>query len=152
MEIEIGRADPKDAREILALQKVAYQSEALLYDDWSIPPLTQTESQIEAEFESKVFLKATSNDRIVGSVRASLDRDTCLVGRLIVHPDFQRNGIGTRLLLEIEAFFSSADRYELFTGSKSIDNIRIYRRLGYQVCREEDLSPKVRLVFMEKRQ
>ena len=152
MEIEIGQANPNDAHEILALQKVAYQSEALLYDDWSIPPLTQTESQIEAEFESKVFLKATSNDRIVGSVRASLDRDTCIVGRLLVHPDFQRNGIGTRLLLEIEAFFSSADRFELFTGSRSIDNIRIYRRLGYQVCREEDLSPKVRLVFMEKRQ
>jgi hypothetical protein len=65
MEIAIGRANPEDAREILALQKVAYQSEARLYDDWTIPPLTQTESQIEAEFESKVFLKAVSNGRIV---------------------------------------------------------------------------------------
>lgn len=152
MEIAIGRANPEDACEILALQKVAYQSEALLYDDWTIPPLIQTESQIEADFESKVFLKAVSNDRIIGSVRASLDRDTCLVGRLVVHPDFQRKGIGTRLLLETETFFSSAERFELFTGSRSIDNIRLYGRLGYQVCREQDLSPKVRLVFMEKRQ
>jgi hypothetical protein len=52
----------------------------------------------------------------------------------------------------IEAVFSRAERFELFTGTKSIHNIRLYQRLGYREYREEDLSPKVRLVFMEKRQ
>ena len=52
----------------------------------------------------------------------------------------------------IEKAFSSAERFELFTGTKSIDNIRLYQRLGYQEYREEDLSPEVRIVFMEKRQ
>ena len=51
----------------------------------------------------------------------------------------------------IEAVFAEAERFELFTGSKSSDNIRLYQRLGYRVCREENLSPNVRLVFMEKR-
>lgn len=32
----------EDAAAILALQKLAYQSEARLYDDYSLPPLTQT--------------------------------------------------------------------------------------------------------------
>ncbi len=152
MEVSIVQANPEDALEILALQKVAYQSEALLYDDWTISPLTQTQSQIEAEFESKVFLKAVQAKIIVGSVRASLDNGACLIGRLIVHPDHQRNGIGTQLMLETEKSFSHAERFELFTGSKSVDNIRLYQRLGYRVFREEVLSPKVRLVFMVKRQ
>jgi len=39
----------------------------------------------------------------------------------------------------------------LFTGVKSTDNIRLYQKLGYRKLREEDLSPKVRLVFMGKR-
>jgi hypothetical protein len=38
MIIETSNKD--DLREILALQKLAYQSEAELYDDHSIPPLT----------------------------------------------------------------------------------------------------------------
>ncbi len=141
----------KDAAEILALQKAAYRSEARLYDDWTIPPLTQTLSQIDAEFETKVFLKAVHADKIVGSVRASLDCGTCLIGRLIVHPDCQGKGIGTQLLMRAEAVFSQADRFELFTGSKSSDNIRLHQKLGYQAFREEDLYPKVRIVFLEKR-
>ena len=151
MDISIVQASPDDAGEILALQKMAYQSEAKLNDDWTIPPLTETLPEIMSEFETKVFLKAVCADKIIGSVRATLDSGTCQVGRLIVHPDYQGKGIGTLLMDRIEAAFSRAERFELFTGIKSINNIRLYQRLGYREYRQEDLSPKVRLVFMEKR-
>lgn len=150
MEISIVQASQDDAGEILALQKIAYRSEAELNDDRTIPPLTETLPEIMSEFETKFFLKAMYEDKIIGSVRATLDSGTCQIGRLIVHPDYQRKGIGTRLMRSIEAAFSHAERFELFTGIKSIDNIRLYRKLGYREFREEDLSPKVRLVFMEK--
>jgi GNAT superfamily N-acetyltransferase len=151
MDISITQASPEDAAAILALQKIAYQSEAELNDDWTIPPLLQTLSNIELEFETKMFLKAVCADKIIGSARASLDSGACLIGRLIVHPAYQGKGIGTLLMRRIETLFSDAERFELFTGSKSIHNIRLYKRLGYQGFREQDLSPKVRLVFMEKR-
>jgi len=151
MDISIVQASPDDAGEILALQKIAYQSEAKLNDDWTIPPLTETLPEIMSEFETKVFLKAMYEDKIVGSERATLDSGTSRVGRLIVHPDYQRKGIGTLLMGKIEAAFPHAERFELFTGIKSINNIRLYQRLGYREYREVDLSPNVRIVFMEKR-
>ncbi len=152
MDISIVQASPEDAVEILALQKLAYQSEAELNDDWTIPPLTQTLPEILSEFETKVVLKAMCAGIIIGSVRAYLDYDygTCQVGRLIVRPDFQGKWIGTLLMDKIEKAFPHAERFELFTGIKSLNNIRLYQRLGYKEYREEDLSPKVRLVFMEK--
>jgi GNAT superfamily N-acetyltransferase len=104
-----------------------------------------------SEFEAKVFLKAVCADKIVGSVRATLDSGTCQVGRLIVHPDYQGKGIGTLLMDRIETAFPYAERFELFTGIKSINNIQLYQRLGYREYRQEDLSPNVRSVFMEKR-
>jgi hypothetical protein len=55
-------------------------------------------------------------------------------------------------MLRLEELFPEAERYELFTGSMSEGNICFYKRLGYAVYREEGLSPKVRIVFMEKRQ
>lgn len=40
--VEIFQATFEDAVEILDLQKLAYQSETQIYDDWTIPPLLQT--------------------------------------------------------------------------------------------------------------
>lgn len=57
VDISIIKASRDDLSEILALQKIAYQCEAMLYDDWTIPPLTQTIFEMEAEFGIYVFLK-----------------------------------------------------------------------------------------------
>ncbi|MEW6112916.1 MAG: GNAT family N-acetyltransferase [Thermodesulfobacteriota bacterium] len=151
MHVEIVQANVTDAAEILALQKLAYQSEAILYDDWSIPPLTQTLTEIEAEFSQKTFLKTHCSGMIVGSVRAAIDGGTCSIGRLIVHPEYRRKGIGTQLMSAIEERFPSALRFELFTGEKSKGNIRLYENLGYRTFRKERMSPRVVTVFMEKR-
>ena len=149
--VEILRAAETDAEEILALQLLAYRSEAEFYDDWTIPPLTQTIEQMRVDIREKVVLKACLPGRIVGSVRASQSGDTCKVGRLIVHPEWQRQGIGSRLLLEIETYFPEVVRSELFTGERSEDTIRLYSRLGYRLTRRQAQTPKVNVVFLQKR-
>lgn len=147
----IARAGVEDAAAILALQKLAYESEARLYDDWQLPPLTQTLDSLQAEFASALVLEALDGERLVGAVRARETEGTCHVGRLIVSPQLQGRGIGTRLLRSVEAAFPLVQRFELFTGSRSESNIRLYERLGYRRLREQVLSPAVTLVFMEKR-
>jgi GNAT superfamily N-acetyltransferase len=152
----IQRATVDDAAAILALQKRAYESEARLYDDWKLPPLTQSVDSLRAEFETSRVLKAldgvdAGGRGLVGSVRARESDGTCHVGRLIVSPELQGRGLGTRLLRAIEAEFPAAARFELFSGSRSEANIRLYERLGYQRSREQVLSAAVTLVFMEKR-
>ena len=149
--IRIALAADVDAPEILAMQRLAWEPEARLYQDWTIPPVTQTLEELRADIAEMTFLKACSGDCIVGSVRARQTGETCAVGRLMVHPDWQRHGIGSRLMNELEAFFPSALRFELFTGSKSVAQLRLYARLGYEHVREEIFSPAVTLVFMEKR-
>lgn len=146
----ISRALECDASDIMALQKLAYQSEAHLYNDWSIPPLVQTIESLHQEFATSVVLKAVVGNHIVGSVRAMCTGGTCKIGRLAVMPQSQRQGIGSALLQSIEAAFPLAEVFELFTGSLSEANIRFYRRHGYAVTRTERMSPSVSLVFMQK--
>ncbi len=146
----ITRAAPADGQEILDLQKLAYQSEAAIYQDYAIAPLTQTLPQIQGELRHQYFLKAVSGGRIAGSVRAYMGQDTCYIGRLIVHPDYQNRGLGAKLMAEIEACFPEARRFELFTGHRSERNLHLYQKLGYRPVRREKVSENLTMVFLEK--
>ena len=149
--IRTAYATLDDAAEILELQKRAYESEAKLYNDRTLPPLTQTLPELLDEFASTVFLKAMVGSRLVGSVRARETDGVCHIGRLIVEPQFQGRGIGTMLMRRIEYLFQQARTFELFTGSLSEANLRLYERLGYKRSREKVISPAVTLVFLEKK-
>jgi ribosomal protein S18 acetylase RimI-like enzyme len=146
----IELANVADAQEILDLQKLAYQSEAAIYHDYSIPPLAQSLDQMMVDFRQQVVLKAMLHGRIAGSVRAYLQDGTCHIGRLIVHPEVQNRGIGTSLMNRIEQHFSEARRYELFTGERSTRNLYLYQKLGYRIFRTARLTEKATAVFLEK--
>jgi ribosomal protein S18 acetylase RimI-like enzyme len=150
--MNIIQAQITDAEEILKLQKLAYQSEAEIYNDFNIPPLTQTIEELINQFKNHIFLSVVENETIIGSVRAIIQDETCYIGRLIVHPSKQNQGIGTALMKEIEKYFPDVKRLELFTGSKSVKNIHLYNKLGYNIntFKSEKLSNSVDLVYMEK--
>jgi ribosomal protein S18 acetylase RimI-like enzyme len=103
------------------------------------------------DMHSHLYLKAVLEGRIIGAVRGRLETGTCYVGRLIVHPKVQNQGIGMQLMRSIEAQFPDAERCELFTGEHSEKNLHLYRKLGYTAFCSAPLTPKVTLVYLEKR-
>ena len=148
--ILIEKAQKEDLKEILDLQYLAYQSEAKLFGDMEIPPLKQTIEEVYDEFEKGTILKAIDEKGvIIGSVRAYQDGRTVYIGKLMVHPEMQKKGIGTKLLLEIENEYPN-QRYELFTSTRSIKNIKLYEKLGYKIFKEETLTKKLQFVYMQK--
>jgi len=72
--------------------------------------------------------------------------------RLIVHPNYQNKGIGTKLINQIEKYFEDEkiNKYELFTGEKSQKNIYLYQKLGYKIFKTEKLSENVNIIYLEK--
>lgn len=147
----IEKAAVSDAEALLALQKLAYRSEADIYNDFRIPPLVQTLKSMEEDFKNQLFLKALMDGRIIGSVRAYSKEGTCYIGRLIVDPDFQNQGIGTRLMSEIEKIFNRCKRFELFTGDKSERNLYLYQKLGYRIFKKAKMTDQTNIVFLEKK-
>lgn len=146
----IQKAEKKDLKEILDLQYLAYQSEAKLLNNFDIPPLKQTLEEVEKEYNNGIFLKVIDeNEGIVGSVRAYSQDDILHIGKLIVQPDLQGQGIGTKLLKEIERVCPHKT-YELFTSSKSTKNIKLYERLGYKVFEEKAISKDLKFIYLRK--
>lgn len=150
MNVTIEPAQRADADEILQLQYVCFRQEAALYGDYDIPPLKQTIHELLSEYESHCILVARCEGGVVGSVRAVRVGGRCQIGRLIVDPRIQRQGIGTRLMNAVEAEFADVAYYELFTGSRSEGNLRLYKGLGYKPIRTRTVSPVLEMVFLEK--
>ncbi|HOO85355.1 MAG TPA: GNAT family N-acetyltransferase [Prolixibacteraceae bacterium] len=146
----ITRTSSADFAEIMEIQKKAFLSEAELYHNFNIQPLTQTLEDMIEECKDKVVLKAVIDGKIVGSVRAKLDEDNCWVNKLIVLPEYQRKGIGKSLLFNIETFFPRAKKFILATGSNSKSNIKLYEKIGYKIVSKENFSDGVEAVIMEK--
>jgi ribosomal protein S18 acetylase RimI-like enzyme len=148
---KIERATVRDAAEILSLQKIAYISEAEIYENHDIEPLKQNLEDIEKAFESNIFLKIVENENIIGSVKATKKNGICYIGKLMVHPNHQNKGIGKKLMQEIESLFPNTD-FELFTGSKSYKNISFYEKLGYKGFKyEKSQIEDTVFLFMRKR-
>ena len=146
----ILKANRNDLQEILQLQYLAYQSEADLFGSRDIPPLKQTLDEVVDEFKSGVILKMVDDKNvIIGSVRAQERDGTVYIGKLMVHPGHRHKGYGTRLLTEIEKCFPDK-RYELFTSTRSLDNIRLYQKLGYTIFARKAVNDELEFVYMEK--
>ncbi len=52
----IKKASHKDLSKILSLQYKAYESEAIRYNDYSIPPMTQTLTELNEEACSSTII------------------------------------------------------------------------------------------------
>ncbi|MFG2308245.1 GNAT family N-acetyltransferase [Streptomyces sp. NPDC048566] len=154
MSVTISAATEQDAEQILKLQYLCYQSEAELYGDYGMEPLTQSLDSLKAELADGTVLVARLGEEVVASVRGSVDAaGTARIGKLIVHPRLRRHGLGGRLLAAIEARLAAdgaATSFQLFTGHRSEHNLRLYRRHGYAPVSREQVDDRLTLVTLAK--
>ena len=153
--ISVGKIKEKFYREAVA----EYAKRLSSYCKFQIIELTdektpenaslELENQIKDREGERILKAVDEKGRIVGSVRGYPENDTVYIGKLIVAPEMQGRGIGTKLLMEIENVYPDK-RYEIFTSSESDKNIRLYEKLGYKPLKSEHISEQIKMVFLEK--
>ncbi len=149
MTLTIEPIAPGDAGEVLTVQRAAFVSEALIYGSADMPPLTQTLDQLRAEIAENDGWVARVDGRLVGAIRAVQDGDLLMIGRIAIAPDMQGEGVG-RALLEAAEEASTAAQAELFTGSLSEANIRLYEACGYEQTQRVPQDDGTEQVFLRK--
>lgn len=140
MDVVIRQVSDDEAGELLTLRRAAFVSEAQVYGDPNIPPLTQTLEELRADLaaEGIITLGAWSGHRLVGSVRVQLEPGKATLGRLAVAPDLQGRGIGTQMLLAIPPLLpEGTDELWVFTGRDSVHNLALYEKQGYEHQHDE---------------
>jgi tRNA (guanine37-N1)-methyltransferase len=151
---QISEATVDDAGELFTLQRAAFLDQARLNASFDLPPLLQTYPELRDSIGQGLLLVVRQAGRLVASVRGEVaaDGEAWYVGRLMVAPDLQGQGLGGRLMAEIESRAPASVRViRLVTGAGSVGNITFYARRGYaEVSRTTD-SAGIDIVVMEKR-
>lgn len=134
-EVDIRPVTDAESGELLTLRRAAFVSEAQIYGDPSIPPLTQTLDELRADLANPdvITLGAWAGHRLVGSIRVLLEGTRATLGRLAVAPDLQGQGIGTQMLLAILPHLpEDTSEVWVFTGRDSVQNLALYEKHGYE--------------------
>ena len=141
----------RDLPEILALQRLAFECEARALNDWTIQPMTETLEELRQEFFAGPVLKICEpeNGRIIASIRAHEENGTLHLAKLIVHPEFRRRGLASRLLREIQTRIPHR-RIELFTRADNAGNVALYLSAGFRIFLEKDFTENLRMAYFEK--
>jgi tRNA (guanine37-N1)-methyltransferase len=138
---------PGDAGELLTLQRACWVQESWANPDLELDALTETLDDVRTWIADGTVLVVRSAGRLVGAVRGRLHGNTWDVGRLMVAPDLQGQGLGRLLLARIEELApAGATGFELFTGAGSLRNQRMYKKAGYSLRGE----PRRHVVRMTK--
>ena len=97
-----------------------------------------TLDSIALKAHSEALFLATARGEIVGCVFAAPKPDSLYVGKLAVHPDYQRTGIGQSLMDAVERYAVSEgiEALELNTRIELTENHSTFKAMGYLVTGE----------------
>jgi ribosomal protein S18 acetylase RimI-like enzyme len=146
-EIELRRGGPADVTAIRRLTREAYAK-------W-VPLIGREPKPMTADYEAAVRSHRFDLLYLDGAVAALIETidegDQLLIENVAVAPRFQGRGLGRRLLAHAEAIAAalSRPRIRLYTNQRFEENVRLYRRLGYRIDREEPFGGGI-MVHMSK--
>jgi [ribosomal protein S18]-alanine N-acetyltransferase len=124
-EVTIERAVWRDTRALTQLDRRSFKP---------IDAYAWYEFLLLCTGRSVIALKAVSGDRLVGFIAADQRRSEghTIIVTIAVDPDYQRRGIGERLLRAVEAR-SAVPRFQLMVRQSNLPALRLYRKLNYDI-------------------
>jgi tRNA (guanine37-N1)-methyltransferase len=151
-EWEIVPATRGDAGELLTLQRACWLQEAIANESVTgIPALSESYDDVVAWLAEWTTFVVRVEGRLVGAVRGRMEGSAWDIGRVMVAPDLQGRGLGRVLLEHIQAVApAGATSYVLFTGARSTDNLRMYKKAGFRL-RPDIPAPPLAVVLTKPR-
>jgi len=146
--LELRQAKATDAAAIRELTRTAYAK-------W-VPLIGREPKPMTADYDAAVQKHRFDLLHIDGMLAALIETirelDHLLVENVAVSPAFQGRGLGRKLMAHAETLARELgfDTIRLYTNQRFVENIELYRKLGYRVDREEVVPVGV-VTHMSKR-
>lgn len=118
--------------------------------EWHSPSVLEAEVTRPSTY---IGVATSASNEVVGMISAHSESEVLFVARVYVLPEFQRQGIGERLMNEACRTFPQARRLHLDVEEQNPKGRSFYRKLGFREVgtRSEDVAgTRLNVVVMEK--
>jgi ribosomal protein S18 acetylase RimI-like enzyme len=97
------------------------------------------ESQLKSIMpqDDEVTLVAIQNEVVVGTLTYALRQRVTYVWGMYVLPNFQRHGVGSRLILQTKRNIKNSDSIEVRVLQSSKSAVSFYHKLGFNIIGDE---------------
>ena len=147
-EVSLRKAVPGDVEAIAALTDAAYSKYIALIGR-KPQPMSADYARMVAE--NAIWL-LFAGEQLAGVLVLVFEAEELLIYSVAINPEFQHQGLGRRLMAwaESQAAQEGYTSIRLYTNELFVDNIRLYKRLGYQETGREAYLNST-LVHMKKK-
>jgi ribosomal protein S18 acetylase RimI-like enzyme len=145
---EMRRATAADAAAAQALTREAYAK-------W-VPIIGRGPKPMTADFDAAIRDHRVDllrqGERVVALIETIAEPEALLIENVAVSPACQGRGLGRRLMAHAERLAAAMGYGEirLYTNARFVENVALYRRLGYAITREAPFLGG-RVAYMSKR-
>ena len=137
----LEKAIKNDAKKLAEIQKTSFDQESKLLNNNEIggPPGYDSPSWQEDMMQYCEYFKVLYNGEIIGGALILIESNQVHnLGRIFIDPNFQNQGIGMKVMKEIERIFPECNKWWLDTPIWSVKNHHFYSKCGFTKVREED--------------
>ncbi len=136
------------AQQVLAVQRPSYQIESRLIEYPNLPPLFETVAELQNSEET--FVGYWLDGQLAGVLSYEERDQGAHIGRLVVHPDYFRRGIGRALLRWLETAVAPPAHITVSTAAKNLPAVQLYRSQDYTIIQHTTLPDGLELVLLCK--
>jgi ribosomal protein S18 acetylase RimI-like enzyme len=141
-------SNPREANQILELQKLSYRVEANLIGSDLIPGLFENLEQLQNCDET--FYGFFEGEILCGAISFKLEQQTLDIHRVMVHPDHFRKGIAQLLLEFVLKLNLNVKRCIVQTGALNAPAIGLYQKLGFLEFEQREVAQNLWICKLEK--
>ncbi|MBQ3000936.1 MAG: GNAT family N-acetyltransferase [Bacilli bacterium] len=154
--IKVMKAEIKDAKELLKIQKAAFEKYAQIYGDFDSNPYNMDLQRMEFNINYRFgnYIKIMDDEKIIGGLFAFMLDDPKIVkiAQFYILEEYQHHGIGHKVLSDFMASGEIVDVWYADTIMQEEQNVAFYKSLGFEIIDlEEEHEGLVFATFMKKK-
>ncbi|MEK5164244.1 GNAT family N-acetyltransferase [Paenibacillus sp. FSL R5-0527] len=137
----IEKALKADAEKLAEIQKASFDEESKQFNNSEIggPPGYDSTIWQEDMMVYGDYYKVLKDGEIIGGAIILLGTNGVLnLGRIFIDPKYQNQGIGMKVMKEIETIYLDNPKWWLDTPKWSVRNHHFYTKCGFTKVREEE--------------